>query len=57
MDAASDDATEDAVLMQTTHAIFAHRPSGFGHQENDSTPPSHMIELTRGVMGDRGGAE
>ena len=57
VEAASDDATEDAVLMQATHAIFAHRPSGFGHQENDTAQPSHMIEVTRGVMGDRGGSE
>ncbi|MDE2974743.1 MAG: hypothetical protein OXU64_08510 [Gemmatimonadota bacterium] len=57
VEAASDDATEDAVLMQATHAIFSHRPSGFGHQENDTAPPSHMVELTRGVMGDRGSAE
>ena len=57
VEAASNDTTEDAVLMQATHAIFSHRPSGFGHQENDTVPPSHMLEVTRGVMGDRGGVE
>lgn len=52
--ASSDEATKDAVLVQATHSIFSHRPSGFGQQESDAMPPSHMVELTRSVMGDRG---
>ena len=52
--ATSDDATKDAVLVQATHSIFSHRPSGFGHLENDVVPPSHLLELTKGVVGDRG---
>ncbi len=55
--ATSDEATKDAVLVQATHSIFSHRPSGFGQQETDAMPPSHMLELTRSVMGDRGGTE
>lgn len=55
--ATSDEATKDAVLVQATHSIFSHRPSGFGQQESDAMPPSHMLELTRSVMGDRGSTE
>ena len=55
--ATSDEATKDAVLVQATHAIFSHRPSGFGQQESDAMPPSHMLELTRSVMGDRSGTK
>ena len=54
VEATSDDATKDAVLVQATHSIFSHRPSGFGHQENDVVPPSHLLELTKSVVGDRG---
>ena len=55
-EATSDKATKNAVLIQATHAIFSYRPSGFGHRENDTIPPSHVLELTRGVIGDRGDA-
>ena len=55
--ATSDDATKDTILVQATQSIFSHRPSGFGQQENDAMPPSHMLELTRSVMRDRGGTE
>ena len=51
--AAEDPVTKEAVLLQTTYCIFSHRPSGFGQQENDSIPPTQMLELTRGVMGDK----
>ena len=54
VEATSDAATKNAVLVQATHSIFSHRPTGFGHQENDSTPSSHMLELTKGVMGEHG---
>ena len=54
VEATSDAATKNAVLVQATHSIFSHRPSGFGHQENDSMPPSHMLELTKSVMGEHG---
>ena len=52
-EAASDSATRDIVLTQATQCIFSHRPSGFGQHENDTLPPSHMLELTRGAMGGR----
>ena len=55
--ATSDEGTKDAVLVQATHSIFSHRPSGFGQQESDAMPPAHMLELTRSVMGDRSGTE
>lgn len=54
VEATSDAATKNAVLVQATHSIFSHRPSGFGHLENDSIPASHMLELTRGVVGEHG---
>lgn len=54
VEATSDDATKDAVLVQATHSIFSHRPSGFGHQENDVVPPSHLLEFTKSVVSDRG---
>ena len=54
VEATSDAATKNAVLVQATHSIFSHRPSGFGHQENDSMPSSHMLELTKSVMGEHG---
>ena len=46
----SDGATKDAVLVEATRCIFSHRPSGFGQQEADAAPASHMLELTRNVM-------
>ena len=52
VDGAADEATKNAVLVQATHSIFSHRPSGFGQQENDTMPPSHTLELTRAVVGD-----
>ena len=55
VDGASDEATKNAVLVQATHSIFSHRPSGFGQQENDTMPPSHTLELTRAVLGDHKG--
>ena len=57
VDGASDEATKNAVLVQATHSIFSHRPSGFGQHENDTMPPSHTLELTRAVMGDHKGAQ
>ena len=57
VDGAADEATKNAVLVQATHSIFSHRPSGFGQQENDTMPPSHTLELTRAVMSDHKGAE
>ena len=57
VDGAADEATKNAVLVQATHSIFSHRPSGFGQQENDTMPPSHTLELTRAVMGDHKGGE
>ena len=48
--ASSDDATRDAVLMQTTQCIFSHRPSGFGQREDDAAPQSQVLELTRNVL-------
>ena len=48
--AAADNATRDAVLTQATQCIFSHRPSGFGHNESDTPPSSHMLELTRSVV-------
>ena len=52
VDGSADEATKSAVLVQATHSIFSHRPSGFGQQENDTMPPSHTLELTRAVVGD-----
>ena len=46
-----DEATRDVILVQTTQCIFSHRPSGFGQQETDAAPPTHMVELTRAAMG------
>ena len=57
VEATSDAATKNAVLVQATHSIFSHRPSGFGHQEKDSMPSSHMLELTKSVMGEHGEAK
>ena len=57
VDGAGDEATKNAVLVQATHSIFSHRPSGFGEQEKDTMPPSHTVELTRAVMGDHKGAD
>ena len=48
--ASADDATRDAVLMQATQCIFAHRPSGFGQREDDTVPQSQVLELTRNVL-------
>ena len=48
--ASSDDATRNAVLMQATQCIFSHRPSGFGHREDDTAPQSQVLELTRNVL-------
>ena len=48
--ASSDYATRNAVLMQATQCIFAHRPSGFGQREDDSVPQSQVLELTRSVL-------
>ena len=48
--ASSDDATRNAVLMQATQCIFSHRPSGFGQREDDTAPPSQVLELTRNVL-------
>ena len=47
--ASSDEATRNAVLMQTTQCIFSHRPSGFGQREDDAAPQSQVLELTRNV--------
>ena len=48
--ASSDEATKNAVLMQATQCIFSHRPSGFGHREDDTAPQSQVLELTRNVL-------
>ena len=48
--ASSDDTTRNAVLMQTTHCVFSHRPSGFGQCEDDAAPQSQVLELTRNVL-------
>ena len=48
--ASSDDATKNTVLMQATQCIFSHRPSGFGHREDDTVPQSQVLELTRNVV-------
>lgn len=48
--AGQDQATKNAVLIQSTQCIFAHRPSGFA-QHDDAVPSSHMLELTRSIAG------
>ena len=53
--ASSDDATKNAVLMQATQCIFSHRPSGFGHREDDTAPQSQVLELTRNVLPPKSG--
>ena len=50
-EATSDAATKNVILVQATQCIFSHRPSGFGQQDNDVAPSSHMLELTRGMIG------
>ncbi|MDE0125706.1 MAG: hypothetical protein OXN97_14115 [Bryobacterales bacterium] len=51
VNAASDGATKNAVLVQATQCIFSHRPSGFGQNEDDAGSSSHVLELTRNVIG------
>lgn len=48
-------ATKNAVLIQSTHSVFSHRPSGFGPQESDAPPSSHLLELTRNIAHGKGG--
>lgn len=49
----SDDLTKNAVLLQATHCIFSHRPSGFGQQESDAASPIHLPAFA-GAMVDEG---
>lgn len=49
----SDDRTKNAVLLQATHCIFSHRPSGFGQQESDAASPIHLPAFA-GVVVDEG---
>ncbi|MCY3546897.1 MAG: hypothetical protein OXH49_08435 [Gemmatimonadetes bacterium] len=46
----SDDRTKNAVLLQATHCIFSHRPSGFGQQETDATSPIHLPAFAGAVV-------
>ena len=48
-------ATKNAVLIQSTHSVFSHRPSGFGPQDSDAPPSSHLLELTRNITHGKGG--
>lgn len=50
--ASSDNATKNAILTQATMCIFSHRPSGFGQNDSDLPPQSHLLELTRNVTTD-----
>ena len=50
VDGTDDSATKNLVLLQTTQSIFSHRPSGYGQQDPDSAPRSHMLELTRNIV-------
>lgn len=50
--ASSDKATKNAILTQATMCIFSHRPSGFGQDDSDLPPRSHLLELTRNVTTD-----
>ena len=50
--ASSDSGTKNAILTQATMCIFSHRPSGFGQDDSDLPPQSHLLELTRNVTTD-----
>ena len=50
----SDDRTKNAVLLQATHCIFSHRPSGFGQQESDAASPIHLPAFADAIV-DEGG--
>jgi hypothetical protein len=45
--ATSDDATRNAVLLQTTTAIFAQTNTGFISGDSDSPPQPHVIEMVK----------
>ena len=51
----SDDRTKNAVLLQATHCIFSHRPSGFGQQESDAASPIHLPAFAGAVVDEGAG--
>ncbi|MCY4647097.1 MAG: hypothetical protein OXE73_09490 [Gammaproteobacteria bacterium] len=53
-DPATDEATRNTVLIQATKCIYAHRPSGFGQNQQDGEPSSHVLELTRHIASGKG---
>jgi hypothetical protein len=52
--AASDDQTKNAVLIQATHCIFSPQVTGFVAHESDPTSSPQILEIVRGVVGERG---
>ena len=47
--AAQDFDTKNAVLLQTTQAIFSNQPTGYIIKDNESESPNKIIEILRGA--------
>ena len=53
--AAGDESTKEAVLLQATRSIFAHQPSGFASEGNESGSSSQLTEVVRSFSNPPGG--